>query len=114
MRGSEHFIETDFIDQLYPPWADFDLLAKGEDGFGKQLPPHNLHSTHPTRLGAGEIWLQNFWLEFKILHFSPSPPFVLLIHKVFKRWSEIHIHNFYITKAVAVITENKWQFFVSL
>ena len=55
MRGSEHFIETDFIDQLYPPWADFDLLAKGEDGFGKQLPPHNLHSTHPTR----------FWVRVK-------------------------------------------------
>ena len=34
MRGSEDFIETDFIDQLYPG-ADFDLLAKDEDGFGK-------------------------------------------------------------------------------
>jgi len=34
MRGSEDFIETDFIDQLYPR-ADFDLLAKDEDGFGK-------------------------------------------------------------------------------
>ena len=28
MRGSEDFIETDFIDQLYPPRADFDLSAK--------------------------------------------------------------------------------------
>ena len=33
MRGSEDFIETDFIDQLYPR-ADFDLLAKDDfDGF---------------------------------------------------------------------------------
>ena len=35
MRGSEDFIETDFIDQLYPR-ADFDLLAKDEDGFGER------------------------------------------------------------------------------
>jgi len=35
MRGSEDFIETDFIDQLYPR-ADFDLLAKDDfDGSGE-------------------------------------------------------------------------------
>lgn len=32
--------ETDFIDQFYPR-PDSDL--NDEDGFGKQLPPHNLH-----------------------------------------------------------------------
>jgi len=63
MRGSEDFIETDFIDQLYPREQISICWPKMKMVLEKQLPPHNLHlkpnQIKHMEMGAGEIWLRN-------------------------------------------------------
>ena len=108
MRGPEDFIGQQFFD------ANFKSLP------GQRLRntavAHFVHFRSLQLWVRGAIWLWNviFVSEFKILRFSPSPPFVLLIHKVFKKDGVKSIFTtFILPRLLLGKRKNKWQFFVT-